>query len=220
VVDPCCEKGNPNLVAEESANVELGVGYTGEWFSVELTGFSRKIKNLITIDYDQAAYPDGIIVNSLDEVETQGAELVANARVGKNWNFTFDYTHSDATSDASNEQVDEIPVDLVKGGANWTRANGRFGVGVAINYIGDVYTTIGGGVGRLEHGDYTIVDLSGFAFIDSNLHHRIGVRVENMFDEEYASQLQRTRRDSDGTSYAAWGLGAPLTAHLTYQFRF
>ena len=90
----------------------------------------------------------------------------------------------------------------------------------ALNRVGDVFDVVGGGVGRVEHGNYSVVDLSGFAFIDAAHRHRIGVRLENLFDEEYATQLRRTRRDSDGSSYAAGALGTPLTGHLTYSYQF
>ena len=72
-------------------------------------------------------------------------------------------------------------------------------------------------MGRVEHGNYALLDVSGWAFIDKAQHHRIGVRLENAFDAAYATRVTRVRRDSDGSSYGAENRGTPLTAHVTYR---
>jgi len=220
VVDPCCEQGNPNLVSEESSNAEVGVGYADARVSIEVIGFRRTIEDIIAIDFSLPAYPDGLIVNTNGEVEVRGGELVLSARVGEQWRISFDYTYADAQLNGNGQQFQDIPKQLLKAAANWTSAGGRLGAAVTTNHVGEIYDVVGGGVGRVEHGNYSVVDLSGFAFLDADQRHRLGLRVENLFDEEYATQLRTTRRDSDNSAYGAWALGAPLTGHLTYQYRF
>jgi vitamin B12 transporter len=72
-----------------------------------------------------------------------------------------------------------------------------------MNWVGDVYDSVGGGIGRVEHGNYAVVDVSAWLFLDKAQHHRLGVRLENAFDADYDTADHRVRRDSDGTSYGA-----------------
>ncbi len=59
--DPDSTHGNPDLKAEESQNLNLAVGGTwGANVSWKLTGFARRIDNLISDVYDDPAYPQGV----------------------------------------------------------------------------------------------------------------------------------------------------------------
>ena len=221
VVDPCCEQGNPNLVAEESFNTEFGVGFDNDAISAELLGFYRTVDNLIGITYDPPADPDlGLLINTDDKTKLWGGELIVNARLSDVFGFTFDYTHTRAKFVGTTQQIQDIPKDYAKFIVSAAEPGGRFGGTVAVNWVGDVYDSVSGGIGRVEHGNYVVADLSGFFFVDEDHHHRLGFRVENLFDKEYATRVTRQRVDVTGTSYAAWNLGTPLTAHVTYQFRF
>jgi vitamin B12 transporter len=220
VIDPCCEQGNPNLVGEKSRNTELGVGYATGVVSAEIIGSRRTVEDLIDIDFDLPAFPDGLIVNTDGETKVVGGELVLNARLGNQVNLTFDYTYTQSEIDNDGDQIQDIPESLTKLIVEWTAPDRRFGASATLNHVGEIYDSVGGGVGRIEHGNYSVVDLSGFAFLDGARRHRVGLRVENLFDEEYATQIRRTRRDSNGSSYGAWALGTPLTGHVTYTFQF
>jgi outer membrane cobalamin receptor len=220
VVDPCCEQGNPNLVAEESFNTEFGIGYDNDTISGEVLGFYRTVDNLIGIDFDLPAYPDGFMVNTDDQTKLWGAELIVNARLSDVFGFTFDYTHTRAKFAGTTDQIQDIPKDYAKFIVSAAEPSGRFGGTVALNWVGDVYDSVAGGIGRVEHGNYLIADLSFFAFLDEDHHHRFGFRVENLFDKEYATRVTRQRVDVTNASYAAWNLGTPMTGHVTYQFRF
>jgi hypothetical protein len=46
------------------------------------------------------------------------------------------------------------------------------------------------------------------------------VRVENVFDEEYASGLGRGFRDADGSPYLFRYRGAPQSLHASYTYSF
>lgn len=217
VVDPCCEQGNPNLVGEESFNTELGVGLQGGRFSGEVLGFYRKIENLIDIDFSLPAYPDGFIVNTGQSVTAWGGEVVMNARLSDVFGLTFDYTHTRVEASGSNQQVQDIPRDLAKLILRAEAPSGRFGGSAAVNWVGDVHDAVAGGIGRVEHGNYAVVDLAAWGFLDAEQRHRLGVRLENAFDADYATRITRVRRDIDGSSYPARNRGTPLTAHVTYR---
>lgn len=217
VIDPCCERGNPNLIGEESFNTEFGIGLDGARFSGEVLGFYRKIDNLIDIDFSLPAFPDGFIVNTDQSVTAWGGELVVNAQLSEVFGVTFDYTHTEVEASGTNQQIQDIPRDLAKLILRAAAPGGRFGGTAAVNWVGNVYDSVAGGIGRIEHGNYAVVDLSAWAFIDEAQRHRLGVRLENAFDADYATRITRVRRDVTNASYAAENRGTPLTAHVTYR---
>lgn len=220
VIDPCCETGNPNLVAEESFNTEFGLGYRDDAISAEVLGFYRTVDNLIGITYDLPAYPDGFMINTDNKTRLWGGELVLNARLSDVFGLTFDYTHTRVRFAGTTDQVQDIPKDQAKFIASAQEPGGRFGGTLALNWVGDLYDSVPGGIGRVEHGNYLIADISGFLFLDRDQHHRLGFRVENLFDKQYATRISRQREDITNVSYPVWNLGTPLTAHVTYRFGF
>ena len=217
VIDPCCETGNPNLVGESSFNTELGFGFIGDRVNVELLAFYREVEDLIGITYDLPAYPDGFLVNTDGQVKVWGGEFIVNAQLSDVFSVTLDYTHTEAEEEGTDEQIQDVPRDLAKLILNARSTDGQFGGNVAVNYVGDVFDSVSGGIGRVEHGNYAVVDLSAFAYLDRDQRHRIGVRLENLFDADYATRITRVRRNADGSSYAADNLGTPLTLHATYR---
>ncbi len=219
VVDPCCETGNPDLVAESSFNTEFGLGLERAGLSGEVLGFYRRTRNLIDIDYSLPAYPDGFIVNTPDRVTAWGGEAIVNYQVSPMLGVTLDWTHSEVEAEGTNEQIQDIPRDLVKAIVRFAPPDARYGATAALNWVGDVYDVAGGGIGRVEHGHYAVLDLSAWAFLDAAQHHRLGLRLENALDAEYDTRIVRVRRDVGGTSYPAGTRGTPLTVHATYQFK-
>lgn len=216
VIDPCCETGNPNLVGETSFNAEIAFGGNHAGFFWEIIGFHRNVEDLISIDYSLPAYPNGFLVNTDDEIEVLGAEIILGIQLTDAVRATLDYTHTSAETKGSNEQITDVPRDTFKALLDWSPATVPVGVNVSVNYVGDVFDSVGGGVGRVEHGNYAVVDLAGHFFLDSDRRYRIGARLENVFDEDYATQVRRVRRDVDGTSYGADSLGVPRTFYVTF----
>ena len=91
---------------------------------------------------------------------------------------------------------------------------------MALVAIGDLYDDVGGGIGRVEHGGYTVVDVSGAYYLGDDRRHRIGIRLENALDEKYASSVGRAFTDVGGTSYPYENLGTPQTFHVSYAYRY
>lgn len=228
VIDPCCEQGNPNLVGEESFNVEAGVGADYGMVSWEAIAFHRTIENLIDIDFDNPSFPDGVLANFSSEVEVNGAELIVNAALTDEIGLTFDYTHTDSTSDGDGPQLIDIPVDAAKLLVDWRPAGRPFGASAGLNWVGDLYDARSVGFAgdrsteTFEHGNYVVADLSGYLYLDREERHRLGVRLENAFDEEYFTQYLNT--DIDGPApvlrVAQGNLGAPRTLYINYTLDF
>ena len=216
VIDPCCERGNPNLVGEESFNVEGGVGFRRGPVSAEVMGFHRKVDNLISVTYDLPEYPDGFIINTPDAVKMWGGEAVATVQLSRVLSATVDYTHTVAKTEGSDLQLNNIPRDQAKLILAAQAPSGRFGGGATLNYVGNLYTNPGG-LGRTNYGDRAVLDLSAWAFLDRDLHQRIGLRLENAFDADYDTNLTRVRQDVTNTPYIAGFRGTPMTLHVTFS---
>jgi len=217
VVDPCCEQGNPNLVAEQSFNVEGGVGYSGRGFNAELIGFYREVDDLIGITFDLPAYPDGFLVNTPGEVKVRGGEAIVTARLSEVFAATLDYTHTVAEQAGTNVQLVNIPRDQAKLILNAEAPGGRFGGNVSINWVGDLWANVAA-VGRVNYGNYAVVNIGGYAFLDGARRHRLGVSVQNALDADYDTSVTRVRTDVTNVSYAAGFRGTPMTLHVGYRF--
>jgi len=219
----CCEVGNPNLEAEESENIELALGGAaafGRGLRWEFILFTRDIENLIDIDFDNPAFPDGIFANFPDTAKFRGWEFAAGMELSSELSATFDYTSNEAELAGGNEQLTDIPESVLKIGLNYSASQIPLELNLAVLNVGDVYDFVGGGVGRIEHGGYTVVDLGAAYYLDSQRQHRLGARIENALDEIYASSLGRGRLDVDSSSYAYRNLGAPRSLHVSYSYRF
>jgi vitamin B12 transporter len=57
-------------------------------------------------------------------------------------------------------------------------------------------------------------------FVDRNRRHRVNLRLENLFDEEYTTRHARGFPDSSPTPYLVHNLGMPRTFHLSYSFSY
>jgi outer membrane cobalamin receptor len=215
------ESGNPNLEAEESRNFEIGVGggSQGGAFGWQLVYFAREVDNLIGVDFDDAAHPDGIFTNFAQTAEFDGFELILNGRLSETLSASFSYTTSDAKLEGTGQQIQDIPESIAKLGLTYRPVAAPFELGLSVLAVGDVFDDVSR-IGRVEHGGYTVVDLSAAYYVDSARRHRIGARIENLLDEDYATSLGRGTRDADGSFYAYRNRGAPRTFNVSYSYRW
>jgi len=214
--DPCCTLGNPDLEGEESSNFNVALGgqlnaLNGvDW---EIIAFTREVDNLI-------GSADGMRVNTSNSVDFDGFEVSATINVSNSWRANLDYTRTSAEVSGSSQQIDDVPESLIKASTTFSAGNLPLEVAISLVHVGDVYDSVSGGIGRFEHGNYTVLDVGGAWYVDDARKHRLGLRVENALDEEYGSSLGRAFRDADGSSYAYTNLGTPRTLHVTYRYSF
>lgn len=219
-IDPCCEMGNPDLKAEESENLNLSVGgvltsRNVRW-SWELIGFARDITDLITI----VTSDQGIdtFANEPDTVKVRGGEIVLRADFANGFSARGSFTRSDATRTGNPNPIDDIPESHMKLALDYSPPERPYGATVMLNAVGDVHRTLP--VGRQQYGDYSVVDISARWYLDRDRRHRLAFRLENAFDEEYASRVRQTTPDGGGAPYAYWFVGTPRTFHATYRYHF
>ncbi|MET0272048.1 MAG: TonB-dependent receptor [Phenylobacterium sp.] len=220
-IDPCCAVGDPDLKPEKSLNGNLSVGGDTEALSWRLTGFARRIDDLIVDDYDQPGLPDGIYVNTDGEVNVRGLEAQATVRLGPDLTAWASYTWTRSRERGVGRQFDRAPEQLAKASLVWAPADKPFGASANLLWTGDVAASVSG-FGRPDYGGYAIVDLAAHAFLDgASRRHRITARLENALDEEYSNRLNSGLVDGSTTQRFQFGFrGAPRTLHVAYAYSF
>lgn len=218
-IDPDHPQGNEDLDGEESLYADVGWGgvipWTGGAFNWEVTAFGREIRDLIKLDTVNGV---STFVNSDDKVRMHGGELILGLQFARGWHTHVSATYAEATEKGSNDQIDSIPEYFAKAGINYRQPDGRYGLGLNAIYVGPTFQTLSD-VGREEYGDHVVLDLTGYYALRGNPDHRIGFRLENITDEEYASTLSRGVRDDD-TPYRVDNLGTPRNLQVNYTYRF
>lgn len=237
VKDGCCEQGNPNLKGEESQNIEAGFGGRAAGVSWEITAFRRELKDLIQIitvtenrtgaqpgNYPCSDDPVNGCYDTFDnngaKVDTTGLEAVASVDLGEGFSGTASWTHTEAEVDGASQQLQDIPLDVAKLLVDWSPASLPYGAGVNISWIGELADNAPAGLGRQDIGDYLLVDANARWYLDAERKHRLGFRLENLFDEDYVSAAGAGRVDITNTPYYAPSVGRGRSFHINYTFAF
>lgn len=220
-IDPDSTHGNPDLKAERSKNLNLAAGgVLGEAVSWKLTGFARRIDNLISDVYDNPTYPEGLYVNVAGQVRVSGAEAVVQARLSDAFSVNASYTHTKSRTQGSDLQRDRTPTDFAKASLDFSPTGKSYGADLSATWTGDVWQTVSG-FGRLNYGDVVVVDLAGHVFLDGEArHHRLGLRLQNLFDKDYAARLGSAPKDGSTSRFLYRNLGVPRTASVRYSYAF
>jgi vitamin B12 transporter len=214
------EIGNPDLQPEKSRNFNASVGWTGAHWQGELIGFWRETKDLISLEGETPDPDVFTFINLPDKVTAKGFEAVVRAELGADWELSGSYTHAQARTDGSSDQLATVPEDIAQGGLDW-RPDGRpYGASLIGSWVGSVADNVSSGFGRQEHGHYTVVDLSGYLTFGPGDRHRLSARLENLFDETYATRVTRAFNDVTGDPYLVHYRGAPRTLHVSYAYSF
>jgi vitamin B12 transporter len=225
-IDPTCCFGNPNLKPEKSRNFNGSLGgrvVTGDTtITVEGIGFYREVNDLI-VDIDDGSGETTITANEPEEIKVKGVSLVGSAAflnaVSASLGYTYTRSERGNVLAGGYSAIAGIPSNQVQATVDLHPARMPFGVGVTVNRVGDMFDTVGG-FGEVPSGDYTIVDLSGRVFFDPRRRHRINLRLENLFDNQYTVQHVRGFRDVTGSSFLVHTLGVPRTFYLSYSFAY
>ncbi|AYO78577.1 TonB-dependent receptor plug domain-containing protein [Sphingobium yanoikuyae] len=225
--DPCCEVGNPNLKPEESLNLNaaLGGALAGGAIRWKATWFNRRITDLIDTTYDDPAFPEGTYINVSDKVRARGAELELNADLTGGWGLSASYTWSRVRNQGSSVQRDRNPEQYGRAAIVYAPEAGRFGANLSANWVGDVWSTASG-FGRMNYGNYAVVDAGAHLWLDQARRNRFGVNVENLFDRDYASTGYRSAvsdagvLDGSNSRFLYFYRGVPRTLRVSYGLSF
>ncbi len=214
--------GNPLLQPEESRNLNLSIGgslgdrpgHVG-W---KLTGFAREVDHLIDIGYDDPAYPNGRYENVGGTVQVRGAEATVDLALHRDLRLLASYAWTRSRDPGSDLQRPRTPERYAKLRLDYD-AGGRVGASVSAFQVGGIHQSVAG-FGRRDYGHYSVVDLAAHAWLDAARRQRLGLRLENAFDQDYATRLSRTALDAGGGYAFVRRLGVPRTLHVSYSVAF
>jgi vitamin B12 transporter len=237
-VDPFDPLGNPNLAPEESESVNLSLGgafAAGPTVQWQATLFARDIDNLISDvlfsdvgldpaalypNVDPALYANGLFYNVPGSVEVRGFELTALADLGGGFSVNANYTNTQSENGGAGTQLARIPKDYAKAGLSYDAPSGRWGASASALWVGEQRSSVTG-FGSVNYGEYAVVDLAAHAFIDADEKHKITVRLENAFDEDYATRVNSALVDGSTTQRFLFSFrGVPQTLHVSYSNAF
>ncbi len=200
--------GNPDLKPQESFNLDLGLEGTWGLFHWDVGLFQQDMKDRISTSGDT-------YVNIAGESTVRGYE--AGASVGPWQGFTLggSYTYTQAEADGSTGQLDRIPEYFAKVYLAWRQPVAKYLLGADITgrYVGPMWDY------GVQYGRYWTADWSAFVAFGADKRHRVNLRLENILDERYASQIYKGT-DALGQSYIYEGLGVPFNVVLSYTFTF
>jgi vitamin B12 transporter len=223
-IDPCCEIGNPKLKPEQSLNLNLTAG--GAFIvgrvklNVKATYFQRRITDLIDYYYNDPAFPNGTFINVNTKVNVQGAELVVDALLARDWQVMASYTFTRARDEGSTTQRDRTPEQFAKGTIAYAPATLPFGANVSVNWVGDAFSSPSG-FARQNYGNYAIVDLGAHLYLDGSARrHRFGINVENLTGREYATRGFGSAAADAGGRFLYFNRGVPRTLRVSYGLSF
>lgn len=224
-VDESCCLGNPDLKPERSTNVNGSIGgylRAGEsTLSIEAIGFYRDVTDLI-VEVDTPSGEQTITTNNDDHVKVKGITLLGSAAFNRAVSGTlgYTYTNSEQSAEAGGyDQIVGIPSNQVDASFDVHPAGKPFGITVTANYVGEIVNTVPT-FGNVPADSYTIVDLAGRVFLDKSRRHRVNLRLENLFDQDYTTVPVRGFTDADTSPFVAHTLGTPFTFHMSYSFSY
>jgi len=175
--------GNPELEAETSEQLQLGVRYLpGERHSIEFELYANDIDNLIEFDSATSS------LRNIAEAEIRGAEL-AWEYTGEHFTLRTALVNQRAEDKASGNRLLRRAEESLS--FNYTQNLGKHRVGLSALVSGDRED-----FGGVELDSYVLVNLSAEFALGRNL--TLNARIENLTDEEYQTAANFNMQERSG----------------------
>ncbi len=226
-----CTHGNLLLEPEESLSVNASIGGQldiGMPLSWQVNAWDRRVDNLITTQPIPANHPNPpppeftrTFVNVPTEVKVRGAELLLRGPLTPALSFDVSYTYSEEKDPVTKQQLQDRPRRQYKGALAFSPPGSRYGMNVAFRYMGEKFANVGG-FGRQSYSDAYLVDAGAHVTLGAEQQHRVSLRLENLLDEEYGTQINSAVLDGSNPAerFLYQRLGPPRTVHVNYSYDF
>ncbi|MDG2141791.1 MAG: TonB-dependent hemoglobin/transferrin/lactoferrin family receptor [Gammaproteobacteria bacterium] len=174
---------NPEIDAESSDSIELGIRADYESAFLSLSVFSNNYEDFISSNFIGAEGDLSLYQNqNIQDVEVQGAELLSYFYLNNEWRVRASVAYA-----RGDNETDDVPIDTVDpltlvAGLRYDNAIGNWGGELLVTAVGKKDRVSSDSV--VQPNNYTVVDLIGDWELGDSLSLRLG--VFNLFDEEYA----------------------------------
>ena len=174
---------NPEIDAESSDSVELGIRADYENAFLSLSVFSNNYEDFISSNFIGQEGGLSLYQNqNIQDVEIQGAELLSYFYLNNEWRVRASVAYA-----RGDNETDDVPIDTVDpltlvAGLRYDNANGNWGGELLVTAVDKKDRVSSDSV--VQPDNYTIVDLIADWELGDSLSLRLG--VFNLFDEEYA----------------------------------
>ena len=174
---------NPEIDAESSDSVELGIRADYENAFLSLSVFSNNYEDFISSNFIGQEGGLALYQNqNIQDVEIQGAELLSYFYLNNEWRVRASVAYA-----RGDNETDDVPIDTVDpltlvAGLRYDNANGNWGGELLVTAVDKKDRVSSDSV--VQPDNYTIVDLIADWELGDSLSLRLG--VFNLFDEEYA----------------------------------
>ena len=174
---------NPEIDAESSDSVELGIRADYENAFLSLSIFSNNYEDFISSNFIGQEGGLSLYQNqNIQDVEIQGAELLSYFYLNNEWRVRASVAYA-----RGDNKTDDVPIDTVDpltvvAGLRYDNANGNWGGELLVTAVDKKDRVSSDSV--VQPDNYTIVDLIADWELGDSLSLRLG--VFNLFDEEYA----------------------------------
>lgn len=174
---------NPEIDAESSDSVELGIRADYENAFLSLSVFSNNYEDFISSNFIGREGEISLYQNqNIQDVEIQGAELLSYFYLNNEWRVRASVAYARGDNETDDVPIDTVDPLTVVAGLRYDNANGNWGGELLVTAVDKKDRVSSDSV--VQPDNYTIVDLIADWELGDSLSLRLG--VFNLFDEEYA----------------------------------
>ncbi|MFC5697603.1 TonB-dependent vitamin B12 receptor [Pseudomonas sp. GCM10022186] len=176
--------GNPNLDAETSETLEVGLAGEHAWGRWSANAFRTRVDDLIVHDANSGLGPFGS-PNNIGEARMDGVELVLGSQwLGWNWQANATLLDAENRADDANKGNDLPRRARQVFNLDLDRRIGRFGMGATLHAEGRRYDDV---ENDQRLAGYATVDLRGEYWLTEEW--RLQAKVTNLLDADYETAL-------------------------------
>jgi vitamin B12 transporter len=209
--------GNPDLEPEQSLNIEAGIGGNWRFFRFDAGYFFQDVQDMISsVSLDNG---DSTYENVDGTTKIQGVEGQIGVGPFKGFTLSLSATWVAAKDKETDEQLEQIPEFYGTANLGYRTSTGKYGADLMTRYTGDIYERDLSPFDDVKYGNYFIADVSTFIHFGRESQHKLTLRIENIFDEEYATRYNRGT-NTDGERFLYNQNGLPRNFILGYCYTF
>jgi iron complex outermembrane receptor protein/vitamin B12 transporter len=199
--------GNPDLVAETSKSINIGINYQGG-ISLSVDSFWRRIDNLI--EQRAISGTQFIYANLNGTVESYGVDIHLVKEFSSQWLMEISGGYAHAERKDNGEQIERIPKYTGFAKLNYNM-NDDITLWMSGQYVGE-FLDYG-----LTAGDYMLTNIGLQAWLSSKLNQQLTLTIDNLFDNKVPQSIFKHGHRAE---YPIETMGSPRTLQLQYKYLF